>query len=61
MTELLDHYCQNFEPCLFSPIADYLWMYRIATMQSFAKPHGAVSLRVDSFAKLRTSSSLRSG
>jgi hypothetical protein len=29
-------------------------------MQSFARPHGAASLRVDSFGKLRTGSSLRS-
>jgi hypothetical protein len=42
-------------------IADYLWIYRIATMQSFAKPDGAASLRVDSFASLRTGSSLCSG
>ena len=36
-------------------------MYSIATMQSFAKPHGATALRVDSFGKLRTGSSLCSG
>jgi hypothetical protein len=36
-------------------------MYGIATMQSFAKPYEAASLRVDSFGKLRTGSSLSSG